>query len=114
LYKLRQTDTVQQFNYEYLMAITLVRDLTEDEKVDMYTYGIKPHPKYQRLMPTCTTPPHAMQVASKSEMVFTCTHREMPNVGYNRGSYNTYNDYHRHQAHTGSKIPQCRRRSITI
>jgi hypothetical protein len=50
LHKLHQTDTVQQFNYEYLKTITLVRDMTEDEKVDKYNYGLKPHLKREVLM----------------------------------------------------------------
>lgn len=103
LHKLHQTNTVQQFNSEFLKTITLVRNMTEDEKVDKYTYGLKPHLKREVLMENCTTLSHAMQVASKSEMVFARTHREMPNAIYNRPyrPYNNYNNYHPYPAHTG-------------
>ena len=103
LQKLHQTNTVQQFNSEFLKTITLVRDMTEDEKVDKYTYGLKPHLKRGVLMENCTTLSHAMQVASKSEMVFPRTHREMPNAIYNRPfrPYNNYNNYHQYPAPTG-------------
>jgi hypothetical protein len=51
-------------------------------------------------MENCNTLLHAMQVASKSGMLFIRTHREGPNAGFNHGPYNTYKIYHKYPAHT--------------
>jgi Ty3 transposon capsid-like protein len=103
LHNLRPTNTVQHFNCDFLKTITLVRGMTDHEKVDKYTDGLNPHLKCEVLMENCTTLSHAMQVASKGELVFTRTNREMPKDVYNRAYNHSYshNNFHQYPAHTG-------------
>jgi Retrotransposon gag protein len=112
--KLRQTDTVQQFNCESLKTITLVRDMPENEKVASTLYGLKPHLKREVLMENCTTLSDAMQVASKSKMVFNRTHCEVPNAGHTTAGLTTLTMIIINTQHTeDTKIPRCRWKSTT-
>jgi uncharacterized membrane protein len=50
LHSLYQRESVQQYNSIFWETTALVHNMTEDEKVDKYTYGLKPQFKREVLM----------------------------------------------------------------
>jgi Ty3 transposon capsid-like protein len=104
LHSLYQRESVQQYNSIFLKTITLVHNMTEDEKVDKYTHGLKPLFKREVLMENCTSLTHAMQVASKSEMVYARTRRETPN-GFDRRPYDNHNRYSAYRNYQDTAVP---------
>jgi hypothetical protein len=78
--------------------------MTEDEKVDKYTHGLKPPFKREVLMENCTSLTHAMQVASKSEMVYARTRRETPNR-FDRRPYDNHNRYSAYRNYQDTAVP---------
>ena len=105
LHSLYQRESVQQYNSIFLKTITLVQHMTEDEKVDKYTHGLKPIFKREVLMENCTSLTHAMQVASKSEMVYARTQREIPGSNFDRRPYDNHNRYSAYRNHQDTAVP---------
>ena len=104
LHSLYQRASVQQYNSVFLKTITLVHNMTEDEKVDKYTHGLKPLFKREVLMENCTSLTHAMQVASKSEMMYARTRREIPN-NFDRRPYDNHNRYSAYRNYQDTAVP---------
>lgn len=106
LHRILQRESVQQYNSVFMKTITLVKDMTEDEKVDRYRRGLRPNLQREVMLANCTTLTHAMQVALKCEMVYDRTRRELPsNYSSSRRTFNDQPGYSSYRSYHDTAVP---------
>jgi Ty3 transposon capsid-like protein len=87
LHSFKQVSTIEKYNHRFLDIVQVIDDMTEKEKIDRYIVGLRKDLRREliKLLPSSLT--HAMQIATRYEMLDQGTTTE---GNYSRNNSSSY------------------------